>query len=1214
MIGGLNVWQINLQHSKAATSNLYKSLDKINDQALVCCQEPYTYEGQLRGLSGKRYWSGGENPLTCIIVPPSITAWKVPKFCDNQVTTILVYLNGKRHYISSVYCKQGTDYSAIPKTAECLILEANQKEIGLLLCMDANAYSTFWNCLYTNNRGNDWQELIMSQGLDVQNKGNSPTFVGSRGSSIIDVTLTNQYSEVVTKWRVDKSYSFSDHRYITMSLNCQSELVPRFTRNYKKIDWDQFRTFLDEKMKFSCDVSATISPERLDLEAKSLEIALTETLDKCCPKRQCDPRKPNKWWTLELSELQHKLRKLVRYGDTYGQDREEFVQLKKQYKKSLARAKSESWKRYCSEIEGESVISKRIHSLFKKNSDSQEIPILKRPDGTWCNNEEESVKILMDKHFPNNVPPMVNTIGQFQSDGSLDPKLEPYLTIEKVRQALKSFNANKSPGPDKIRSILLHNASDDFCRRLCDIYKNCLQSGYVPKTWRDIEAIFIPKQGKTDFSDPKSYRPISMSNFMLKGLERIVQWYLEDNELSEPLKTQHAYTKGRSCDSALSTLLNELERSKKKGKKSLMVSLDISGAFDNLKFEDLSKAMKEKKISPQIRNWYLFLSNNRRVSCNLQSTKLEVQPTQGSGQGGVLSPLCWNLVISSLSKMFKGRVKLITYADDVTLVVHGPKLKTLYRLMQSALDKASKWGVDHGLIFNPAKTNAMAVGCRSLPTDSLTLDGAQIKNVESLTYLGVLFDRKLTFNQHLSAKIDKCTKLLFSVRKMVGSDWGLSPKVCKWIYNTFIAPSILYGCHLWATKTITRTIQARLKKLQRLCCLFISGSCRTTPTATMEVALGLMPLDLQAKARAAEIVWRLVGTLDHDPVPSGHLENATNALNNLGIPTLASLKNVKIGPNLSDAVKSYSHTVSSEGFDIICYTDGSKKEGRAGSGWCITSQCHAIKSGHQYFGKTASVFQTETMALTNCLDDLSLYLEGMDRTSVIIYTDCKSLTTLLKQSKGIDRLVQESKRKILQLEQNHNIVISWMKGHSGQTGNEYVDMLAKKGSEKEEHGPEPFLPLSKATVKSTIKQKVDKLWKYRWLKTSQSSHSKKMLPKLSKVLHKKVYQMSRPNIKAMIAMISGHCNLNSHRKRLNLQGNDLCRFCNLNPETPLHWIEECEVFEVRRHEFSALRIAEFRTQSQLSEEIDLLIWARDFLAYCNLWDILKSPIHIRTED
>ena len=177
-------------------------------------------------------------------------------------------------------------------------------------------------------------------------------------------------------------------------------------------------------------------------------------------------------------------------------------------------------------------------------------------------------------------------------------------------------------------------------------------------------------------------------------------------------------------------------------------------------------------------------------------------------------------------------------------------------------------------------------------------------------------------------------------------------------------------------------------------------------------------MDLKAKARAVETVWRLSDTLDYDPVPSGHLEIATNSLHSLGVPNLPSLKNVKVGTNLFGTVEIYGHTVPKDGFDLICYTDGSKKEGKAGNGWSITNHGYAVKSGHQYLGENASVYQSEVVAMTNCLDDLSKYLEGMDRTSVVIYTDCQSLTTSLRQSKSIDSLVQDCRKKLLNLGQN----------------------------------------------------------------------------------------------------------------------------------------------------------------------------------------------------
>ena len=37
-----------------------------------------------------------------------------------------------------------------------------------------------------------------------------------------------------------------------------------------------------------------------------------------------------------------------------------------------------------------------------------------------------------------------------------------------------------------------------------------------------MDVIFIPKPGKEDYSSPKSYRPITLTSFVLKGLERIM--------------------------------------------------------------------------------------------------------------------------------------------------------------------------------------------------------------------------------------------------------------------------------------------------------------------------------------------------------------------------------------------------------------------------------------------------------------------------------------------------------------------------------------------------------------------------------------------------------------------------------------------------------------------------------------------------------------------
>ena len=66
-----------------------------------------------------------------------------------------------------------------------------------------------------------------------------------------------------------------------------------------------------------------------------------------------------------------------------------------------------------------------------------------------------------------------------------------------------------------------------------------------------------------------------------------------------------------------------------------------------------------------------------------------VYPTRGSPQGGVLSPLVWNLAINELLETFRnervlGRycIKAVGYADDVLLMGQGCDPSYLVRQMR----------------------------------------------------------------------------------------------------------------------------------------------------------------------------------------------------------------------------------------------------------------------------------------------------------------------------------------------------------------------------------------------------------------------------------------------------------------------------------------------------------------------------------------------------
>lgn len=46
--------------------------------------------------------------------------------------------------------------------------------------------------------------------------------------------------------------------------------------------------------------------------------------------------------------------------------------------------------------------------------------------------------------------------------------------------------------------------------------------GHISERWNKVKVVFIHKSGKTNLNQPKGYRPISLSSFLLKSLQRLV--------------------------------------------------------------------------------------------------------------------------------------------------------------------------------------------------------------------------------------------------------------------------------------------------------------------------------------------------------------------------------------------------------------------------------------------------------------------------------------------------------------------------------------------------------------------------------------------------------------------------------------------------------------------------------------------------------------------
>ena len=118
------------------------------------------------------------------------------------------------------------------------------------------------------------------------------------------------------------------------------------------------------------------------------------------------------------------------------------------------------------------------------------------------------------------------------------------------------------------------------------------------------------------------------------------------------------------------------------------------------------KIILETTLPPTIKRWlgnYLSGRQTYVTFRNINSKYRRVK--QGVPQGGVLSPTLFNLYMSRLPLPPEG-IKLITYADDCTLLSSSTNIDEICSKLNSFLPVVHNWFVSNQLEISPEKSTA----------------------------------------------------------------------------------------------------------------------------------------------------------------------------------------------------------------------------------------------------------------------------------------------------------------------------------------------------------------------------------------------------------------------------------------------------------------------------------------------------------------------------
>ena len=119
-----------------------------------------------------------------------------------------------------------------------------------------------------------------------------------------------------------------------------------------------------------------------------------------------------------------------------------------------------------------------------------------------------------------------------------------------------------------------------------------------------------------------------------------------------------------------------------------------------------------------------------------------------------------------------------------------------WRQLQQNLNKIENWATSNGFKFSKSKTRCVHFCQLRKQHDDpvLHLYGSPIPVVEESKFLGILFDRKLSFIPHIKYLKAKCLKALNLLKVLSNASWGADRTTLLKLYRSQVRSKLDYGC------------------------------------------------------------------------------------------------------------------------------------------------------------------------------------------------------------------------------------------------------------------------------------------------------------------------------------------------------------------------------------------------------------------------------------
>lgn len=473
-----------------------------------------------------------------------------------------------------------------------------------------------------------------------------------------------------------------------------------------------------------------------------------------------------------------------------------------------------------------SVVEQFFARIGAKNADD---------DVKFNSARKEQIEIAMKAIREGDVPPI-----------EFDDMLDSQIRRQEVQDVLKRAKADKACGLDGL-CIELFQGSRASCDALWYLLSECWRRKRVPGEWMRGIIILLHKNG--DVRDLDNFRGITLLSAVHRLYTAVLQARLSRycEEKGIIADEQAAFRQHRGVRDHLFVLSEIIRVRMEKKKPTYACFVDLRKAFDRVDRNELFARLWEVGIRGHMLYVLLHMYNEVEscVSINGQLTE-RFQYECGVRQGCMLSPTLFAIFMDGVVRHIDGQcskdgikvgnryVRILLYADDIVLL--GENATMLQRLMNELGEHAC--GARYEI--SQKKTQVLVFGEEQWRRDKKrewNIRGLKINEVEVYKYLGVVFDKKLSFKEEMRAKELRMRSNL-SILKSVGRRGGQANfKDMELIYQSHIMGVIDQSAIIWQRRACEQ-----LAATQRIAWRFMLGVGPKTPDLAIQGDLGFFTL------------------------------------------------------------------------------------------------------------------------------------------------------------------------------------------------------------------------------------------------------------------------------------------------------------------------------------------------------------------------------------